>query len=89
MYLAYKMPTEGGFPLEYTCLGAGKDFITGMDQTGRVMVQLSTSDLRKTAVPSADFDCPANLKQTSSMQEVMFSKKSRSDSDGVFEDLMH
>jgi hypothetical protein len=89
MYMAYKMPTEGGFPLRYVCRKEGKDFITGMDQTGRLQVQLATSDIKKTTVPSAYFDCPANLKQVSSMQEVMLAKGSRDDSDGIFEELMH
>jgi hypothetical protein len=89
MYLAYKMPNVGGFPLRYVCRKEGKDFITGMDQTGKLQVQLATSDIKKTTVPSAYFDCPANLKQVSSMQEVTLAKGSRDDSDGIFQELMH
>jgi len=88
IYLAYKMPTQGGFPLRYACIQEGKDFITGMDQTGRLQVQLSTSQVKRTTVPNAYFDCPPNLKDVGSVQDVLLAKGSRSQSDGIFQELM-
>jgi hypothetical protein len=88
MYMAYKMPTSGGFPLRYVKYGGGYDFLSGSrNSRSKVEVLLSTFEIKKLTEPSEFFDCPAHFKAVSSMQDVMLAKGKRSDSDEIFRDL--
>jgi len=88
-YLVYKTPTNGGFPLRYVTAVEGRDFFSGIDDTGKVEAMISTSEIKKSSVPSDYFECPANLKQMPCMEDVVLAKGSRSESDAVFKELMH
>jgi hypothetical protein len=89
VYMAYKLATNGGFPLRYVKYGGGYDFLSGSKNSrSKVEVLLSTFEIKKSTSASEFFDCPAHFKAVSSMQDVMLAKGKRSDSDEIFHELM-
>jgi len=88
IYAAYKMPTNKGFPLSLAGHGSGRDFVTGLDQTGKKEVYLSTITIEKVSVPKEQFAEPQNYKVAASMREVILTKQKREGDAEALQDLM-
>jgi hypothetical protein len=86
-YGMYKSTTEGGFPLTYKAVGSGKDWLTGKDNSKRLMTFLSTQTIERVSIDPAAFLVPKSLKKVDSLLEVLSSSERRSEASGSFRDL--
>lgn len=88
VWAAYRQPTNKGFPLRYSAVASGVDYLTQTSEKGKTRVFLSTIKMEKTQVPSETFDIPQHLKKVASMQQVIINKKSNDNASNGFADLM-
>ena len=87
LYIAYKLPTNGGIPVMMRKYTKGTDWLTGIKDPGRHKALLETSKIENLRVSKSIFDAPLNYKLRGSMQEVLMSKTSR-DASGDLEVLI-
>jgi hypothetical protein len=80
VHAAYKMPTAGGVPLQFSNRASGKDLVTELDETGHVQILLTTSKITKLSVPLSIFDAPVGYRRTKSVGEVVVSVSKREES---------
>lgn len=86
-YAAYKLPTNGGYPLKYWGLRRGKDILTQMDESGHTMHFLSAEKLSKVRVSTDLFDPPQGYRKAPSMAEVLVSKAKRNNESEDFQEI--
>ncbi len=71
LYAAYKLPTNNCIPVAFTATHNNADFITGMQNKGKLEVLLETQKIEKVKVASNYFLPPANLKKAASIRDVV------------------
>jgi len=71
LYATYKLPTNGCIPLAYTATHNNADFITGMQNKGRLEVLLETTKISKVSVPASFFTAPSGMKKALSVRDVV------------------
>jgi hypothetical protein len=89
IYAAYKVPTNGGICLQFVKTGDGKDWITGLDQTGQKQTILATQSIKSLVVSRDIFRAPTGYQAVKSMQQVFSSTASRDstkDMDQIFDE---
>ena len=88
VWATYRLPDNYGWPIKYSSVMQGRDFITEMNQQGQTRVYLSTFKMEKTQVPAEMFDVPPHLKKMTSMQQVILNKEANQDGASGFAELM-
>jgi hypothetical protein len=71
LYSLYRVPTNGGIPVEFTGTKSGVDWVTGMKTDGARDSLLTTSKITKAIVKKNIFDLPAGFKRAKSVREVV------------------
>lgn len=77
LYIAYKLPTNGGIPVMMHRYKKGLDWMTGIKDPGGHKTLLETTKIENVLVSKRIFEAPLNYKLSRSMQEVLMSKTSR------------
>lgn len=85
LYSAYKFPTCGGIPIRFSKSATGKDWMTGIDETGNRKVLLETLSMEALTVPSYFFDAPPGYRKTASIIEVVSGKASKTKDSGLMD----
>ncbi len=80
LYETLRMPTCGGIALRWVQMKQGKDWMTGLDESGEQHIMLSTQSAAETLVPSNVYDAPAGYKLSKSLREVLISNETRASS---------
>jgi hypothetical protein len=81
MYVAYKLPTNGGIPISYERHQGGVDIVTGFDRKNEIEIALNTTTIKHVKVSPQEFELPPQLNRTNSMREVVAGNKTRTQSD--------
>jgi len=77
MYVAYKLPTNGGIPISYIRHQHGVDLVTGFDRKGEIEIALDTTTIKRVKVSPQEFELPPQMNKISSMREVVAGNNSR------------
>ena len=80
IHSAYKLPTDGGLPLEETDTIDHPDFISGAGNKGRRETELSTSSINQVTVAADIFALPKNYVKAKSVREVVAGSDVRKES---------
>jgi hypothetical protein len=88
VWATYRLPNNQGWPLRYSSVMSGRDFITEMNQQGQTRYYLSTLKMERTQVPAETFAVPPHLKPMKSMQEVILNQAANQDGANGFAELM-
>lgn len=85
LYAAYKIPTCGGVPMRFNKRAMGKDWMTGVDETGSRKTLLDTKSMTALTVPVTVFEAPVGYRKTDSMIEVVSGKASKTKDSGLID----
>ena len=80
IYSAYKLPTDGGVPLEATDTVTTSDWIAGGGSKGKREIHLSTSSINQVTVAAEIFALPKNYSRAKSIREVVAGSDVRKES---------
>ena len=81
LFAAFKVQTEGGILIRNVDTQSGKDWMTGMDQTGKQRILLKTANAAYEQISSAQFDPPKSYRRVSTVQEAVVGDRDRKNSE--------
>jgi hypothetical protein len=83
MYASYKVPTNGGIPVQYVYHVSGVDVVTGMDRKNEIENALDTTTIKRVKVSQQEFELPPGLTSIHSMREVVAGNNTRNRDDDM------
>lgn len=88
LFNTYRLPNCNGLTVKYVEQYVGKDWMTGVDETGHWKTKLSTTGSEVKLVDQKIFELPAHYKKVPSMQQVVTGNKTRDASEDGAADLL-
>lgn len=83
LYASYKMPTNGGIPVQYMYHVSGVDLVTGMNRKNEIETVLDTATIKQVKVSQHEFELPPGLTAINSMREVVAGNNTRNRDDDI------
>jgi hypothetical protein len=83
LYASYKMPTNGGIPVQYVYHVSGVDVVTGLDRKNEIENALDTTTMKRVKVSKQEFELPTGLTAINSMREVVAGNNTRNRDDDI------
>lgn len=83
LFVAYKVSTNKGIPVQYWCRVDGPDLVTGMSRARDLEKRLDTTTIKQVKIPATEFDLPAGLTAIGSMREVVAGNNTRNRDDDI------
>jgi hypothetical protein len=81
IYATYKIPTEEGIPLHVIDTNMGKDWLTGIDETGHRKIHLKTTAAEFVKIPKGSFVIPNGYRRVATVQEAVSGATARKESE--------
>ncbi len=77
IYATYKLPTEHAIPLNMMETASGKDWLTGMDESGRRRIQLKTSECEFVTTNADRFEVPNGYRKIATIADAVSGSRGR------------